>query len=72
MPTAAGALPGAMPTAVGMAPGGFIAGVVLALLLLVARVINGQGGDLVSVVLGRHAWGLVGKPNRRSNFLTRF
>lgn len=45
--------------------GGFIAGVVFALLLLVTRLVNARGGDILSITLGRHAWPLVGPPNRR-------
>ncbi|MFQ5489529.1 MAG: rhomboid family intramembrane serine protease [Phycisphaerae bacterium] len=44
--------------------GGFIVGAAIALLLLFARLVNCRGGDLVTAILGRHAWGLVGKPNR--------
>jgi membrane associated rhomboid family serine protease len=42
--------------------GGFIAGALLALTLLISQVLNAAGGDLVSVVLGRHAWKLIGRP----------
>jgi len=42
--------------------GGFIMGVVLGLVLLVARLINARGGDILSTLLGRHAWALIGKP----------
>jgi membrane associated rhomboid family serine protease len=45
--------------------GGFIAGMTLALSLLFARQINANGGDLVSVLLGRRAWALIGKPADR-------
>jgi membrane associated rhomboid family serine protease/pSer/pThr/pTyr-binding forkhead associated (FHA) protein len=45
--------------------GGFLAGVALAILLLCSRVVNARGGDLISVILGRRAWALIGKPNRR-------
>lgn len=45
--------------------GGFIAGVFFASVLLIARLINARGGDLFSIVLGRHAWGLIGKPGDR-------
>lgn len=44
--------------------GGFLAGVGIALVLLVTRVVNARGGDLLTAVLGRHAWALLGKPNR--------
>lgn len=44
--------------------GGFIAGVVVALGLLLARLVNARGGDLLSVILGPAAWGLIGRPNR--------
>lgn len=42
--------------------GGFIVGVSLALILLFTRLINARGADIVSVILGRRAWKLVGKP----------
>jgi hypothetical protein len=45
--------------------GGFAAGVLIALLLLFARLVNARGGDLISAVLGRYAWYLIGKPSRR-------
>jgi membrane associated rhomboid family serine protease/pSer/pThr/pTyr-binding forkhead associated (FHA) protein len=44
--------------------GGFLAGVSIGLALLFSRLVNCRGGDIVSAVLGRRAWGLVGKPNR--------
>jgi membrane associated rhomboid family serine protease len=42
--------------------GGFICGAILALVLLLTRKVNMQGADIISVVLGRHAWKLLGKP----------
>lgn len=45
--------------------GGFLTGAGFALLLLMTRVVNANGGDIVSTVLGRHAWALVGKPGGR-------
>lgn len=45
--------------------GGFIAGVALGLTLLLARLVNARGGDLISVVLGKAAWAIVGKPNAK-------
>jgi membrane associated rhomboid family serine protease len=42
--------------------GGFIAGMIIALLLLVTRLVNARGGDLFTAILGRHAWALIGKP----------
>jgi membrane associated rhomboid family serine protease len=42
--------------------GGFLAGMVVATLLLLARLVNAHGGDLFSALLGRHAWALVGRP----------
>lgn len=42
--------------------GGFIAGMAVAIVLLVTRLVNARGGDLFSVVLGRHAWALIGRP----------
>ena len=44
--------------------GGFLAGAAIALTLMLSRLVNARAGDLVSVVLGRHAWKLLGKPNR--------
>jgi len=44
--------------------GGFIVGIVLALFLLLARLVNCRGGDIISALMGRYAWALVGKPNR--------
>jgi membrane associated rhomboid family serine protease len=44
--------------------GGFIAGTTLAFLLLGTRLVNARGGDILSALLGRHAWALIGKPNR--------
>jgi membrane associated rhomboid family serine protease len=46
--------------------GGFLAGAGIALVLLFSRLINARGGDLVSAVLGRYAWQLLGKPNRKT------
>lgn len=43
---------------------GFGAGLLVALLLVIARRVNARGGDILSVILGKHAWPLVGKPNR--------
>jgi membrane associated rhomboid family serine protease/pSer/pThr/pTyr-binding forkhead associated (FHA) protein len=42
--------------------GGFTAGALIALLILFSRQINTFGGDLLSVLLGRRAWPLIGKP----------
>jgi membrane associated rhomboid family serine protease len=44
--------------------GGFIAGATIAFLLLCTRLVNARGGDILSALLGRHAWALIGKPNR--------
>ncbi len=44
--------------------GGFIVGMVLGLILLVARLVNARGGDLISVILGRRAWALLGRPGQ--------
>jgi len=45
--------------------GGFIVGIVFALILLLSRLINARGADILSVVLGRYAWPLLGKPSTR-------
>ncbi len=42
--------------------GGFTTGAILALAILLSRRINTYGGDLLSVLLGRYAWPLIGKP----------
>jgi membrane associated rhomboid family serine protease len=44
--------------------GGFLAGAAIALILLCSRLVNARGGDILSVILGRHAWKLIGRPNR--------
>jgi membrane associated rhomboid family serine protease len=45
--------------------GGFIAGIILAIALLLTRLVDARGGDILSVVLGRYAWPLIGKPGER-------
>ena len=40
--------------------GGFIGGILIAVGLLVSRQVNAHGGDLISLVLGKHAWAIVG------------
>ena len=42
--------------------GGFGVGVLIAVALLLARLVNARGGDIISVTLGRHAWSIVGRP----------
>ena len=44
--------------------GGFLTGAGVAFVLLFSRLVNARGGDLLTAILGRHAWGLIGKPNR--------
>ncbi|UCC29569.1 MAG: rhomboid family intramembrane serine protease [Phycisphaerales bacterium] len=51
--------------------GGFGIGAGMALVLLLPRLINAHGGDLISVILGKSAWALVGRPNRGDGFLAR-
>lgn len=52
--------------------GGFTAGVVIGLILLLSRVVNCRGGDLLSGILGRRAWALVGRPSpQRKRLLER-
>ena len=46
--------------------GGFIGGMLLALILLLARQIDAHGGDLLSALLGQRAWLLLGKPGARA------
>ncbi len=49
--------------------GGLIAGMVIALGLIISRVLNARGGDILSVILGRFAWPLIGKPTTRKGLL---
>ncbi|HET6251013.1 MAG TPA: rhomboid family intramembrane serine protease [Tepidisphaeraceae bacterium] len=44
--------------------GGFLTGVGLGVLLLVSRQFDCRNGDLLSLILGKHAWPLIGKPKR--------
>jgi membrane associated rhomboid family serine protease len=44
--------------------GGFIAGAILAVAMLLLRIQDAHHGDLLSMILGRHAWALIGKPQR--------
>lgn len=46
--------------------GGFIGGMVLAAALLLARQTDAKGGDLISAMLGKRAWALLGKPGNRN------
>lgn len=45
---------------------GFPVGIALGLILLLSRQANARGGDILSMAFGRHAWILIGKPNRPS------
>jgi membrane associated rhomboid family serine protease len=45
--------------------GGFLLGVAIAFLILLSRAVYCGGGDVLSVTLGRFAWPLIGRPNRR-------
>lgn len=47
--------------------GGFIAGVAIAMTMLLARLVNARGGDIISVVLGRHAWSILGRPRSEAD-----
>lgn len=44
--------------------GGFLAGMLIAVALLLARAVNSRGADLLSLTLGRHAWAILGKPSQ--------
>ena len=44
--------------------GGFIAGMTIAVTLMVTRGVNPHGSDLFSAVLGRFAWPIIGKPSQ--------
>lgn len=45
--------------------GGFIAGMAAAMALLAGRLVH-TGGDLLSLILGRFAWPLIGRPSGRA------
>lgn len=45
--------------------GGFLLGVAFAFAILLSRAVYCGGGDVLSVMLGRFAWPLVGRPSRR-------
>jgi membrane associated rhomboid family serine protease len=44
--------------------GGFVVGASVAIVLLLTRQFNTRGGDMLSVLLGKHAWPLLGKPSK--------
>lgn len=44
--------------------GGFVVGASVAIVLLLTRQFNTRGGDILSVLLGKHAWPLLGKPSK--------
>ena len=46
--------------------GGFVTGAALAALLLITRQADAHRGDLLSVVLGRYAWWLLGRPGAKA------
>ena len=43
--------------------GGFIIGAAIALTLLLTRLVNCHGGDIISAILGKHAWAIIGRPH---------
>jgi len=47
--------------------GGFIAGALVGLILLLTRQVDAHSGDVISAILGRRAWALVGKPGQRQH-----
>ena len=49
--------------------GGAAAGILLGLTLLVTRLVDARGGDLLSVALGQHAWKLIGRPSAKRRVL---
>ncbi len=51
--------------------GGFLFGLGFGLLLLFTRLVNCRGGDIVSAMLSKHAWSLVGRPHRELGLLQR-
>ncbi len=44
--------------------GGFVTGMILGLVILLSRQFNANGGDLLSITLGKNAWPLIGKPSQ--------
>jgi membrane associated rhomboid family serine protease len=42
--------------------GGFVTGVIIGLALLISRKFDCRNGDLLSVLFGKYAWPLIGKP----------
>lgn len=51
--------------------GGFLGGMGLASFMLFIRMVSARGGDIFSMILGKYAWGLVGRPNRDISYLQR-
>jgi membrane associated rhomboid family serine protease/pSer/pThr/pTyr-binding forkhead associated (FHA) protein len=49
--------------------GGFLSGMGIGFILLVFRVVNARGGDLLSVLLGKRAWAIIGKPNHNGSVI---
>ncbi len=46
--------------------GGFICGIIAALALLIGRQVDARGDDLLSMLLGQHAWKILGTPADRA------
>ncbi|MGA2229548.1 MAG: rhomboid family intramembrane serine protease [Tepidisphaeraceae bacterium] len=46
--------------------GGFLCGMALALILLLTRQVDANGGDILSVTLGPAAWKIIGTPADRT------
>jgi membrane associated rhomboid family serine protease len=44
--------------------GGFIFGMAFAVLLMMTRLVNAHGNDILSVIFGHYAWALIGSPGR--------
>jgi membrane associated rhomboid family serine protease len=51
--------------------GGFGVGAGIALIMLLSRTINARGCDIISAILGKRAWALVGRPNRDTGVVQR-
>jgi len=47
--------------------GGFLTGMAVGFILLLTRAVNARGNDLLSAVLGRRAWPILGKPSQWQN-----
>lgn len=47
--------------------GGFVSGVVIAVVLMVTRLVDAHGADLLTLTIGRRVWALIGTPAVRAS-----